>query len=125
MHLVGFIIKQFVTMQHGYMNVKFLKLQLFISITFAVPNDLQFVERRKSLCSFKIFILVPILPIFPRINWQLLVILPLTVRARQQQQGILTVSKQCDILGTHSVFMRIPVVSAVTSFSMVHTYRRF
>jgi len=67
MHLVGFIIKLIVTM-HVHMNIKFLKLQLFISFPFAVLNDLQFVERRKSLCSFKTFILVPILPISPRIN---------------------------------------------------------
>jgi len=40
-----------------------------------VFNDLQFVKRRKSLCSFKTFI--P-LAIFPRINWQSLVILPAT-----------------------------------------------
>jgi hypothetical protein len=96
-----------------------------MSFPFALLNDLQLVERRKSLCSFKIFILVHILPIFPHTNWQSLVILPLTVRTRQQHEGILTISKQCDISSTHSVFMNIPVVSAVTSFSMVHTYQRF
>ena len=52
-HLIGFIIKKFVTMQHGHMNVKFADVQ--INFSFATTRELHKVTTCRSIRLHVIF----------------------------------------------------------------------